>query len=52
VQLFPDQFWFETSLGLATVVLLLAVGAAYVGQRLGSDFGPDGRRDAGAQVAG
>jgi integral membrane protein (TIGR01906 family) len=39
VQLFPDQFWSETSVALAGVVLGLAVGVALLGRRLGSDHG-------------
>jgi integral membrane protein (TIGR01906 family) len=34
VQLFPDQFWSETSVGIAAVVLVLAVGVAVLGSRL------------------
>jgi integral membrane protein (TIGR01906 family) len=34
VQLFPDQFWSETSVALAGMVLLLAVVAAVVADRL------------------
>jgi uncharacterized membrane protein len=34
VQLFPDQFWSETSIALAGVVLLLAVIAGVGGSRL------------------
>lgn len=40
VQLFPDQFWSETSVALAGVVLALAVLVAVVGGRLGRDQGP------------
>lgn len=37
VQLFPDQFWSETSVALAGVVLALAVLVAVVGGRLGRE---------------
>ena len=37
VQLFPDQFWSETSVALAGAVLALAVLAAVVGGRLGRE---------------
>lgn len=37
VQLFPDQFWSETSVALAAVVLALAVVVALVGRRLGRE---------------
>lgn len=40
VQLFPDQFWSETSVALAGVVLALAVLVAVVGGRLGREQGP------------
>ncbi|HEX7613624.1 MAG TPA: DUF1461 domain-containing protein, partial [Candidatus Limnocylindrales bacterium] len=34
VQLFPDQFWSETSIALAGVVLLLAIVVGVGGARL------------------
>jgi integral membrane protein (TIGR01906 family) len=34
VQLFPDQFWSETSVALAATVLLLAIVVAVVADRL------------------
>ena len=37
VQLFPDQFWSETSVALAVAVLILSVGVAYAGRRLGRE---------------
>jgi len=37
VQLFPDQFWSETSVALAGAVLALAVLVAVVGGRLGRE---------------
>lgn len=37
VQLFPDQFWSETSVALAAAVLALAVVVALVGRRLGRE---------------
>ena len=40
VQLFPDQFWWETSVALAGAILVLAIVAAVVGGRLGRDPGP------------
>lgn len=39
VQLFPDQFWSETSVALAGAVFALAVLVAVVGGRLGSEPG-------------
>jgi integral membrane protein (TIGR01906 family) len=46
VQLFPDQFWSETSVALAAAVVAIAVGVAVLAGRLGrgldsseSDFG-------------
>jgi len=39
VQLFPDQFWSETSVALAGAVLVLAILAALVGGRLGREPG-------------
>jgi integral membrane protein (TIGR01906 family) len=35
VQLFPDQFWSETSIALATSVLILSLGAGFGARRLG-----------------
>jgi integral membrane protein (TIGR01906 family) len=49
VQLFPDQFWFETSIVLGTAILGLGVLAAFVGGRLargravGQGGPPEGR---------
>lgn len=40
VQLFPDQFWSETSVAIAAAVLGLAVVLALVAGRLGRDPGP------------
>jgi integral membrane protein (TIGR01906 family) len=37
VQLFPDQFWSETSVAIAAAVLVLAVAVAVVAGRLGSE---------------
>jgi len=37
VQLFPDQFWSETSVALAGVVLVLAVLVAVIASRLGRE---------------
>ena len=50
VQLFPDQFWSETSVALAGAVLVLAVLVAVVGTRLGREpgDGPDESRAAPA----
>jgi hypothetical protein len=44
VQLFPDQFWSETSVALAGAVFALAVLVAVVAGRLGREPGssPDG----------
>jgi integral membrane protein (TIGR01906 family) len=39
VQLFPDQFWSETSVAVAGVVLVLAAAVALVGGRLGREGG-------------
>jgi integral membrane protein (TIGR01906 family) len=39
VQLFPDQFWSETSVAIAVLVLALALAAALVGRRLGREPG-------------
>ncbi len=43
VQLFPDQFWSETSVAIAVAVLALAVGVAVGAGRLGREpaAGPD-----------
>jgi integral membrane protein (TIGR01906 family) len=49
VQLFPDQFWSETSVALAGAVLVLAVGVAVVGTRLGRE--PDSSPAAGSSAA-
>jgi integral membrane protein (TIGR01906 family) len=38
VQLFPDQFWSETSVALAAAVLALAAVVALVGRRLGREL--------------
>jgi integral membrane protein (TIGR01906 family) len=35
VQLFPEQFWSETSVALAVAVLGFSLGVAYVGRHLG-----------------
>ena len=51
VQLFPDQFWSETSVALAGVVLALAVPVAVVGGRLGRD-GPTRRARQAAAAGG
>ena len=40
VQLFPDQFWSETSVAIAAAVLALAVVAAMLAGRLGREPGP------------
>jgi integral membrane protein (TIGR01906 family) len=40
VQLFPDQFWSETSVALAAVVLAFAVAVAFVAGRLGREPEP------------
>ena len=41
VQLFPDQFWTETSLAISVAILVLAVLTALLGTRLGrEDAGP------------
>ena len=41
VQLFPDQFWTETSLAISAAILVLAVLTALAGGRLGrEDAGP------------
>jgi integral membrane protein (TIGR01906 family) len=40
VQLFPDQFWYETSVALAAVVLGLAVLVALLGRRLAGRASP------------
>lgn len=37
VQLFPDQFWSETSVAIALAVLVLALGAAFGARRLGRE---------------
>ncbi len=37
VQLFPDQFWTETSVAIALAVLLLALGVALGARRLGRE---------------
>ncbi len=33
VQLFPETFWVETTIGVGVVVILLAVGLAWLGAR-------------------
>jgi integral membrane protein (TIGR01906 family) len=38
VQLFPDQFWSETSVALAATVLVLAIVVAVIGRRLGREL--------------
>jgi integral membrane protein (TIGR01906 family) len=40
VQLFPDQFWSETSVAIAGAVLVLAVLASVAGWRLGREPAP------------
>ena len=40
VQLFPDQFWSETSVAIAVAVFALAVAVALAAGRLGRDPGP------------
>ena len=40
VQLFPDQFWSETSVAIAVAVLGLAIVAALIAGRLGREPGP------------
>jgi integral membrane protein (TIGR01906 family) len=40
VQLFPDQFWSETSVAIAAAVLALAVVVAMLAGRLGREPGP------------
>jgi uncharacterized membrane protein len=42
VQLFPDQFWYETSIALGIVILVLALGLRLVAVR----------RAAGLELAG
>jgi integral membrane protein (TIGR01906 family) len=37
VQLFPDQFWSETTVAIALAVLLLALGVALGARRLGRE---------------
>ena len=37
VQLFPDQFWSETSVAIAVAVLVLAIGVAMGARRLGRE---------------
>ena len=51
VQLFPDQFWSETSVALAGVVLVLAVLVAVVAGRLGREAGPSPLSPTGEVVA-
>jgi integral membrane protein (TIGR01906 family) len=50
VQLFPDQFWSETSVAIAVVVLALAIavflGAGRLAGRAGSVATPDATSDA------
>jgi integral membrane protein (TIGR01906 family) len=48
VQLFPDQFWFETSLALGALMLLLCVVTWRVASSRLAAFGP--RRQAGSVV--
>jgi integral membrane protein (TIGR01906 family) len=43
VQLFPEQFWSETSVAIAVAVLVLAVVVAVVTRRLGRERGPTSR---------
>ncbi len=40
VQLFPDQFWSETSVAIAAAVLALALAVAWLGGRLGREPEP------------
>jgi integral membrane protein (TIGR01906 family) len=42
VQLFPDQFWSETSVAIAAAVLVLALAVAWIAGRLGREPAPDG----------
>jgi integral membrane protein (TIGR01906 family) len=51
VQLFPDQFWSETSVALASAVFVLAVLVAVVGGRLGREPGSSPDSPAGEVVA-
>jgi integral membrane protein (TIGR01906 family) len=37
VQLFPDQFWSETSVAIAAAVFVLALAVAWLGGRLGRE---------------
>jgi integral membrane protein (TIGR01906 family) len=42
VQLFPDQFWSETSVAIAVAVLVLALAVAWGSGRMGREAWPDG----------
>ena len=44
VQLFPDQFWSETSVAIAVAILILAVATTAVATRLGREFETDPER--------
>jgi integral membrane protein (TIGR01906 family) len=46
VQLFPDQFWSETSIAISAAILILAVATTVTATRLGREPEPE----AGAQV--
>jgi integral membrane protein (TIGR01906 family) len=46
VQLFPDQFWSETSIAISVAILILAIATTVIATRLGREPGPE----AGARV--
>ena len=37
VQLFPDQFWSETTIGVGVAIVVLALGLARLGRRRAAD---------------
>jgi len=50
VQLFPDQFWSETSVAISLAVLALALGTTFVADRLGGEPDSAAGPPAGAWV--
>lgn len=48
VQLFPDQFWSETSIAISVAILILAIATTVIATRLGRE--PEAGPEAGARV--